>query len=131
MQTICATYWRKWIKTLQSAQTDLPNLKEKTMFNFNKTPTISHELNTLVTDAQAVLQSAADLTGEKADEARARGMQLLDAALSKARVVQEETLDAGKQALASGTCHVRAHPWSSIGIAIATGALIGLAMQRK
>lgn len=89
------------------------------------------DIHMLVRDAQSVLQSVAELSGDKADEARDRGMQLLDMALSKTRALQEETVASGKRMLASGNGYVHAHPWNSVAMAITTGVLFGLAMRRK
>ena len=50
--------------------------------------TVTTDVKTLVKDAQTLLTAAAALTGEKAEEMRGRGMQMLDVALGKASQVQ-------------------------------------------
>ena len=43
--------------------------------------TVRNDMKTLVKDAQELFHEAAAATGEKADELRAKGMNLLDAAI--------------------------------------------------
>ncbi|MDN3575478.1 DUF883 family protein [Chitinimonas viridis] len=88
---------------------------------------VDHDLKTLVTDAQALFQSAAALTGEKAEEARTRGMRLLDSALTKAQEVQA----GGKKIIASTDHYVKENPWRAIGMAAGAGLLVGVFLGRR
>ena len=58
---------------------------------------VQTDVKTLVKDAQALLTAAAALTGEKAEEMRGRGMQMLDVALGKANQVQGQAMVKGKE----------------------------------
>ena len=93
--------------------------------------TVTHDLNTLVKDAQALFQSAAALSGEKADEVRNRGMHLLDDALTKAQEMQASAVVAGKQIAVSADTYVKENPWRVIAAAAGIGLLVGVIVARK
>lgn len=61
---------------------------------------INSDVKILVKDAQALFQAASALTGEQAEEARNRGMRLLDTALVRAQGVQAGAVAAGVGLLA-------------------------------
>ncbi|MES2322764.1 MAG: DUF883 family protein [Pseudomonadota bacterium] len=92
---------------------------------------VQTDVKTLVKDAQALLSAAAALTGEKADEMRARGMQLLDVALGKASQVQGQALVKGKELAHSADVYVRDNPWRTIAAAAGVGLLVGVILGRK
>jgi ElaB/YqjD/DUF883 family membrane-anchored ribosome-binding protein len=92
---------------------------------------VQSDVKTLVRDAQALLTAAAALTGEKADEMRARGMQLLDVALGKASQVQSQALVKGKELAATADVYVKDNPWRTIAAAAGVGLLVGVILGRK
>ena len=92
---------------------------------------ISNDVKTLVADAQALLQVAATLTGEKAEEARSRGMSLLDTALVKAQEAQAFTVVAGKEMVVTTEDYVKENPLRAIAIAAGIGLLLGALLSRK
>jgi len=92
---------------------------------------VQTDVKTLVKDAQALLSAASALTGEKADEMRARGMQLLDVALGKASQVQGQALVKGKELAHSADVYVRDNPWRTIAAAAGVGLLVGVILGRK
>lgn len=89
------------------------------------------DMKTLVRDAQALLTAAAALTGEKADEMRARGMQMLDVALGKASQVQGQALVKGKELAHTADVYVKDNPWRTIAAAAGVGLLVGVILGRK
>jgi ElaB/YqjD/DUF883 family membrane-anchored ribosome-binding protein len=89
------------------------------------------DVKTLVKDAQALLTAAAALTGEKAEDMRARGMQLLDVALGKASQVQGQALVKGKELAHSADVYVKDNPWRTIAAAAGVGLLVGVILGRK
>ena len=92
---------------------------------------VQTDVKTLVRDAQALLTAAAALTGEKAEEMRARGMQLLDQALGKATQVQGQAIVKGKELAHSADVYVKDNPWRTIAAAAGVGLLLGVILGRK
>ncbi|MES2932442.1 MAG: DUF883 family protein [Pseudomonadota bacterium] len=92
---------------------------------------IGTDVNTLVKDAQALFQSAATLTGERADELRTKGMRLLDTALSKAQVAQASALQMGKEMAVNADDFVKENPWRAIAASAGVGLLLGVVLGRK
>ena len=92
---------------------------------------VQTDIKTLVRDAQALLTAAAALTGEKAEEMRARGMQLLDQALGKASQVQGQALVKGKELAHTADVYVKDNPWRTIAAAAGVGLLVGVILGRK
>ena len=89
------------------------------------------DLTALVRDAQSMLTAAASLTGEKAEELRARGMELLDKALGGASLLPTQAVVKGKELAHTADVYVKDHPWRTMAIAGGVGVLIGLLLSRK
>ena len=92
---------------------------------------INRDVKTLVNDAQALLQAATTLTGEKAAEMQNRGMRLLDTALLKAQEAQANALASGKRMAVSTDGYVRENPWRAVGTAAGVGLLLGVNLGRR
>jgi ElaB/YqjD/DUF883 family membrane-anchored ribosome-binding protein len=92
---------------------------------------VQADVKTLVRDAQALLTAAAALTGEKAEEMRGRGMQLLDQALGKASQVQGQAIVKGKELAHTADVYVKDNPWRTIAAAAGVGLLLGVILGRK
>ncbi len=90
---------------------------------------VNKDVKALVKDAQALFHAAAALTGDKAEEVRNRGMNLLDAALTKAQETRASAVVAGRDMAASADSYVKENPWRTIaavaGVALLLGALLG------
>jgi ElaB/YqjD/DUF883 family membrane-anchored ribosome-binding protein len=92
---------------------------------------LNDDVKQLVSDAQALFVAAAELTGEKAEDARKRGMQLLDIAVAKAQSAQQSAVQASKQAVSTVDTSVKDNPWTAVMIAAAAGLLLGIYINRK
>ena len=92
---------------------------------------VNNDVKTLVKDAQSLFHAATALTGEKAEEARQRGMHLLDTALVKVQDAQASTLVIGKEMAASADHYVKENPWRAIAAAGSVGLLLGVILGRK
>ena len=92
---------------------------------------VQTDVKTLVKDAQTLLTAAAALTGEKAEEMRGRGMQMLDVALGKASQVQGQAIVKGKELAATADVYVKDNPWRTIAAAASVGLLVGVILGRK
>ena len=93
--------------------------------------TVNTDVKTLVKDAQTLLTAAAALTGEKAEEMRGRGMQMLDVALGKASQVQGQAIVKGKELAHTADVYVKDNPWRTIAAAASVGLLVGVILGRK
>jgi ElaB/YqjD/DUF883 family membrane-anchored ribosome-binding protein len=91
----------------------------------------SSDMKALVKDAQGLLSAAASLTGDKADEMRARGMEMLDRALGKASQYQGQALVKGKELAHTADVYVKDNPWRTIVAAASVGLLVGVLLGRK
>lgn len=93
--------------------------------------TVRNDMKTLVKDAQELFREASLVTGEKAEELRAKGLALLDTAMEKAQEIQTVAVEKGKVAAQSTDEFVHEHPWKAVGIAAGIGLLVGLLISRK
>jgi ElaB/YqjD/DUF883 family membrane-anchored ribosome-binding protein len=89
------------------------------------------DIKALVRDAQSMLTAAASLTGEKAEELRARGMELLDSALGNARLVPTQAVEKGKELAHTADVYVKDNPWRTMAIAAGVGVVLGILLSRK
>ena len=96
--------------------------------NFNA---INKDLKALLSDSQALLQAAATLTGDKAEEVRAQGMKLLDVAMHKAQETQANAVTAGKQIAKSADGYAKENPWKTIATGASIGLLLGVILGRR
>jgi ElaB/YqjD/DUF883 family membrane-anchored ribosome-binding protein len=92
---------------------------------------VQSDLKTLVRDAQSLLQAATALGGEKAEDLRKRGMELLDQAAGKANTYQGQALVKGKELAATADVYVKDNPWRTIAAAAGVGLLLGVILGRK
>jgi ElaB/YqjD/DUF883 family membrane-anchored ribosome-binding protein len=91
----------------------------------------SGDMKALVRDAQSLLSAAASLTGNKADELRERGMELLDQALGKASKYQDQAMVKGKELARTADVYVKDNPWRTVAVAAGVGLLLGVILGRK
>jgi ElaB/YqjD/DUF883 family membrane-anchored ribosome-binding protein len=91
----------------------------------------SGDMKALVKDAQSLLSAAASLTGNKADELRERGMELLDQALGKAGKYQDQAVVKGKELAHATDVYVKDNPWRTVAVAAGVGLLLGVILGRK
>ncbi|MFC4932242.1 ElaB/YgaM/YqjD family protein [Massilia sp. GCM10023247] len=91
----------------------------------------SADMKLLVKDAQALLTAATSLTGDKADELRARGMELLDRAMGKASQYQGQAVVKSKELAQTADVYVKDNPWRTVAAAASVGLLVGIFLGRK
>ncbi|SFH74883.1 Membrane-anchored ribosome-binding protein, inhibits growth in stationary phase, ElaB/YqjD/DUF883 family [Collimonas sp. OK307] len=89
------------------------------------------DIRSMVEDAQQLFREAAASTGEKAEDLRNKGLELLDSAVSKAQDVQAAAIEAGKEIVATTDDYVQENPWRAIAISAGIGLLVGLVISRK
>lgn len=89
------------------------------------------DIGTLVKDAQDLFHEAALSTGEKAEELRVKGLELLDAAVVKAQNVHTAAIETGKEFAATTDDYVHENPWGAVAVSATIGLLLGLIISRK
>jgi len=92
---------------------------------------VNRDVKVLVQDSQALFQAAAALTGDKAEELRARAMRMLDSALVAAQEAQSSAVDASKEMADSAAEYVKENPWRALAAAAGVGFLAGVILTRK
>ena len=97
----------------------------------NGLDTASADMKVLVKDAQSLLSAAASMTGEKADELRSRGMELLDRAMGKASQYQGQAVVKSKELAHTADVYVKDNPWRTVVAAASVGLLVGIVLGRK
>ena len=91
----------------------------------------SGDVKALVRDAQSMLTAAAALSGDKAEELRSRGMELLDRALGRASRYQDQALEKGRELAHEADLYVKDNPYRTLAIAAGVGLLLGVLLSRK
>lgn len=89
------------------------------------------EFQALITDAEVLLQHAAGLAGEHADELREqiqRNLQRARDTLSNSEAALREHGTAVRKA---SEAYVQSNPWQAIGVAASIGLLLGLLLGRR
>jgi ElaB/YqjD/DUF883 family membrane-anchored ribosome-binding protein len=89
------------------------------------------DIKTVLADAEDLLKQAASATGERASELRESALSRLKQAKDKAADVQVVVVEKGKKAARATDDYVHEHPWTSIGVAVGVGVLVGLLINRK
>ena len=89
------------------------------------------DFSAMLTEAEELLRSAGNETGERAKDLRAQVEAKLLAAKLKLQELEGEAIDRAKQAARITDDYVHDNPWVSIGVAAAAGFLIGLMVNRR
>ena len=93
--------------------------------------TVGNDMKSLVKDAQELFREATAVTGEKADELRIKGLNLLDVALSKAHDLQVAAVETTKEMAETADDFVQDNPWKAVAISAGVGFLLGYLIGRK
>lgn len=91
----------------------------------------SADMKALVRDAQSMLSAAAALTGDKAEELRSRGMELLDRAMGRASHYQGQAMERGRELAHEADVYVKDNPYRTLAVAAGIGVLLGVLLSRK
>ena len=89
------------------------------------------DLQSVVEDAEALLQATATQTGERVDDIRARARESLQQARSRLGEVKGEAIEQAREVAASADEYVRENPWQVVGVAAGVGLLLGLLISRR
>lgn len=89
------------------------------------------DLTTVVRDAESLLRATATQTGEKLNEARVRAEESVRQAKTRLAAVEKEALERARVLAGEADEYVRGNPWQAVGIAAATGLVLGLLLSRR
>jgi len=92
---------------------------------------LADEFSNAVDEAQSLLHRAASEGGERARELRAEVEARLRTARGRLQQIQEQATDRAREAAKGADQFVHTHPWQAMGLAAATGLVIGLLMHRR
>jgi ElaB/YqjD/DUF883 family membrane-anchored ribosome-binding protein len=99
--------------------------------NTAKEKELINESHSLLNDTEALLAEAAQVGVEKAQGIYERIAQNLINAKGHLLKAESDLTEKAKQAAKTTDRYVQEHPWQSIGVAAAVGALLGMLIGRK
>ena len=94
-------------------------MMDRAMHNFDRAKgRMAADFKTMINDSEDLLKAAATVSGE---------------GFGAARTKFEERLKSAKATLADASRpdHIRANPWSAVGLAVAAGLLIGFIVGKR
>lgn len=93
--------------------------------------TVRNDMKSLVRDAQQLFREASVATGERADELRAKGQELLDSAAQRAQDLQAVAVETSKELANNTDSFVKENPWKAVAISAGVGVLVGMLIGRR
>ncbi len=93
--------------------------------------TVRNDVKGLVREAQDLFREATSITGDKAEDLRAKGIHLLETALASAHDAQVAVIDTSKEAFEATDDFVKDNPWKAVAVSAGIGLLVGLLIARK
>lgn len=92
---------------------------------------MTHDLRTMITDSEDLLHAVGSVSDEGFAAVRTAFEQKLKAAKTRLTEVSQPILDRTRETAVVADDYVHGNPWSTAGIAIAAGVLIGLLVARR
>ena len=89
------------------------------------------DLQTVVRDAEALLQATAHQTGERVEQVRERTEASLRQARARLALMEEQAMEQVREAAADADEYVRRNPWQAVGVAAGMALLVGLLISRR
>ena len=89
------------------------------------------DVKVVLHDADVLLRETAGQLGEKARDARVRLEKGMKVAKERLGDLQRQSVEQAKAAAKATDNFVHEHPWQSVGIGFALGALIGVLIGRR
>lgn len=81
--------------------------------------------------AEKFLREAAETTGDKAVDLRARALQALDQGRATLSETQDTLVEQGRKVVHDTDEYVQSNPWKAVGIAGIAGLLLGALLSRR
>jgi len=89
------------------------------------------DFRVVLSDAEELLKATASQSGERLTGLRTKLEENMRAAKTRLVDAEEAVVGKAKAAVQAGDSYVREHPWQTVGIAAAAGAVIGLLINRR
>lgn len=89
------------------------------------------DLKSSLDQAEKLLREAADATGDKAADLRARALQALDQGRAALSETQANLVEQGRKVVQDTDEYVQANPWKAVGFAGFAGLLLGALLSRR
>jgi ElaB/YqjD/DUF883 family membrane-anchored ribosome-binding protein len=92
---------------------------------------VQSDVNASIAGAEDMLTQAANATGDKAAELRARALEQLKALQARLKDAHGTAVEKGKAAAHATDDYVHENPWRSIVAAVSVGVVVGLLIARR
>jgi ElaB/YqjD/DUF883 family membrane-anchored ribosome-binding protein len=89
------------------------------------------DLQTVIKDAEVLLQNSAAPLGEEFKSAKARFEQTIKNAKDEAIRLEKLVVKKTKEAMNSTDSYVKEKPWQAVGLSAAVGLVIGMLISRR
>ena len=96
-----------------------------------QTDKLMKDLREVVVDTEDLVKATAGQTGERIEKVRARAEESLRNARTRIQAASHDVQAAAQDAMHKVDSQMRAHPWTTIGIAAAVGFVVGILLGRK
>ena len=97
----------------------------------SKNDAVIHDLNEIISDAEALLKSAATPAGDDFKVAKERFEATIRNAKDEILRLEKLVVGKTKEAAKATEEYVSENPWQAVGLAAAVGLVIGLLISRK
>ncbi|MFT0533012.1 DUF883 family protein [Castellaniella hirudinis] len=89
------------------------------------------DLKSSLDQAERLLREAADATGDKAADLRARALDALDKSRAALSDTQASLVEHGRKVVHDTDEYVQENPWKAVGVAGVAGLLLGALLSRR
>lgn len=104
----------------------------RAMHEFDRaTGRMALDFRTMITDSEDLLKAAATMSGEGFAAARKKFEDKLTSAKAALAAASQPVFDRTIEAADATDDYVRGNPWTVVGIAVATGALLGFLAAKR
>ena len=105
---------------------------ERAMNEFDRAKgRMASDFRTMIADSEDLLQAAATVSGESFTAARAKFEEQLKRAKTALADASRPVIEQTRRTAAATDDYVRGNPWSAVGVAVASGALIGFLISKR
>ena len=94
-------------------------------------PGIEGDFRTMISESEELLKAAATVSGESFTAARTKFEDKLSSVKARLADISQPLLNRTRQTAAKADEYVHGNPWSTLGIGIAVGALIGFLVAKR
>ena len=89
------------------------------------------DFRTMINDSEDLLKAAATVSGEGFTAARTKFEEKVKRAKATLADASQPLFDRTRETAAVADDYVRGNPWSAVGVAVASGALIGFLIAKR